>query len=100
MTVASIRRIYQSTADRRQMSRLFDRHAQRPNRWAEDDSAVYPGKWFEIDEPSHDYMFGILPALFMRGDLFAMRGYGRLHRQRVACQSPLVRAHRSIFLQS
>ncbi|RVC58111.1 DUF1419 domain-containing protein, partial [Mesorhizobium sp. M00.F.Ca.ET.038.03.1.1] len=31
-----IRKIYQGIADRRQMFRLFDRHAQRPNRFADD----------------------------------------------------------------
>lgn len=75
MTVTSIRKIYQGIADRRQMFRMFDRHVQRPNRWAGDDSGLYCGEWFEIDEHSHDYMFEILPPLFMRGDLFAMREY-------------------------
>ena len=75
MTVSSIRKIYQGIADRRQMFRMFDRHVQRPNRWAGDGSALYGGEWFEIDETSHDYMFEILPPLFMRGDLFAMREY-------------------------
>lgn len=75
MNVSSIRKVFQGIADRRQMFRMFDRHVQRPNRWAGDDSALYRGEWFEIDEASHDYMFEILPPLFMRGDLFAMREY-------------------------
>jgi len=75
MTVSSIRKIYQGIADRRQMFRMFDRHVQRPNRWAGDGGALYRGEWFEIDEASHDYMFEILPPLFMRGDMFAMREY-------------------------
>ena len=75
MSETPIRKIYHGIADRRQMFRMFDRHVQRPNRWAGDDSALYRGEWFEIDEPSHDYMFEILPPLFMRGDLFAMREY-------------------------
>ncbi len=75
MTVTSIRKVFQGIADRRQMFRMFDRHVQRPNRWTGDDSALYRGEWFEIDEASHDYMFEILPPLFMRGDLFAMREY-------------------------
>ncbi|MBW9089404.1 DUF1419 domain-containing protein [Rhizobium wenxiniae] len=75
MTVTSIRKVFQGIADRRQMFRMFDRHIQRPNRWTGDDSALYRGEWFEIDEASHDYMFEILPPLFMRGDLFAMREY-------------------------
>jgi len=50
------RKIYQGVADRRQMFRLFDRHAQRPDRWRNDDSALFAGEWFEIARPEHDYM--------------------------------------------
>ncbi|RUV47326.1 DUF1419 domain-containing protein [Mesorhizobium sp. M5C.F.Ca.IN.020.29.1.1] len=70
-----IRKIYQGIADRRQMFRLFDRHAQRTNRWRNDDSALFAGEWFEIARPEHDYMLDILPPLFMRGDMFAMREF-------------------------
>ncbi|TIV55181.1 MAG: DUF1419 domain-containing protein [Mesorhizobium sp.] len=66
-----IRKIYQGIADRRQMFRLFDRHAQRPNRFA-DDAGVYGNEWFELDESGHDYMLGILPPLWMRADMFAL----------------------------
>jgi hypothetical protein len=31
MTPSPIRKVYQGVADRRQMFRMFDRHAQRPN---------------------------------------------------------------------
>ncbi|MCM2436005.1 DUF1419 domain-containing protein [Agrobacterium rosae] len=71
----SLRKIYQGIADRRQMFRMFDRHAQRPNRCEGDDSALYCGEWFELSESEHDYMFEILPPLFMRGDMFAMREF-------------------------
>lgn len=47
MTVSSTRKVFEGIADRRQMFRLFDRHAQRPNRWDDDDSALYRGEWFE-----------------------------------------------------
>ncbi len=47
MTLSPIRKVYQGVADRRQMFRMFDRHAQRPNRWEGDDSALYRGEWFE-----------------------------------------------------
>nr|WP_234886608.1 DUF1419 domain-containing protein [Sinorhizobium saheli] len=57
------------------MFRMFDRYAQRPNRWEGDDSALYRGEWFETDQSSHDYMFEILPPLFMRGEMFAMREF-------------------------
>lgn len=54
-------------ADRHQMFRMFDRHAQRPDRWNDDATALYSGEWFEIRESEHDYMFEILPPLWIRG---------------------------------
>uniref|UniRef100_UPI00155DD4A3 DUF1419 domain-containing protein n=1 Tax=Agrobacterium radiobacter TaxID=362 RepID=UPI00155DD4A3 len=63
MTVSSIRKVFEGIADRRQMFRMFDRHAQRPNRWEGDDSALYRGEWFEVAQTQHDYMFEILPPL-------------------------------------
>lgn len=75
MTQSSIRKIYFGVADRRQMFRLFDRHAQRPDRWENDDSALFAGEWFEIARAEHDYMLDILPPLWMRGEMFAMREF-------------------------
>lgn len=75
MTFSPIRKIYHGVADRRQMFRLFDRHAQRPNRWESDDSALYCGEWFEIARREHDYMLEILPPLWMRGEMFALREF-------------------------
>jgi len=76
MTIsAPIRKVFQGVADRRQMFRMFDRHAQRPGRWENDDSALYRGEWFEIGEAEHNYMFDVLPPLWMRGDIFAMREF-------------------------
>ncbi|EXL02109.1 MAG: DUF1419 domain-containing protein [Pseudaminobacter sp.] len=76
MTPASeIRKIYQGVADRRQMFRMFDRHAQRPNRFEDDAGPLYRGEWFEVSKPDHDYMFNILPPLFMRDGMFAMREF-------------------------
>ncbi|TGT96148.1 DUF1419 domain-containing protein, partial [bacterium M00.F.Ca.ET.163.01.1.1] len=72
---SSIRKIYQGVADRRQMYRLFDRHAQRTNCWENDDSALFAGEWFEIARAEHDYMLDILPPLWMRGDMFALREF-------------------------
>ncbi|PSM16088.1 MULTISPECIES: DUF1419 domain-containing protein [unclassified Nitratireductor] len=72
MTLSPIRKIYFGIADRRQMFRLFDRHAQRPNRWQNDDGALYAGEWFEIARPEHDYMLDILPPLWMGGEMFAL----------------------------
>ncbi|RWF83130.1 DUF1419 domain-containing protein [Mesorhizobium sp.] len=70
-----IRKIYQGVADRRQMFRLFDRHAQRPNRFEDDASALYRDEWFELARSGYDYMLEILPPLWMRGDMFAMREF-------------------------
>ena len=76
MTLALIRKIYQGIADRRQMFRMFDRHAQRPNRWqGDDEGALYRGEWFEIGRAEHDHMFEILPPLWLRGDMFALREF-------------------------
>lgn len=75
MTLSPIRKVFEGVADRRQMFRMFDRHAQRPNRSEGDDSPLYRGEWFEVGEAEHNYMFEILPPLWMRGDMFAMREF-------------------------
>ncbi|CAA0090175.1 Uncharacterised protein [Starkeya nomas] len=76
LSVPPIRKVYQGVADRRQMFRMFDRHAQRPNRWqGDDDGALYRGEWFEIGRAEHEHMFEILPPLWMRGDMFALREF-------------------------
>lgn len=54
---------------------MFDRHAQRPDRWDGDASPLYAGEWFEIAEAEHDYMFEILPPLWIRESMFAMREF-------------------------
>ena len=70
-----IRKIHFGIADRHQMFRLFDRHAQRPDRWQTDGAKLYAGEWFEIAQAQHDYMLEILPPLWMRGEMFAMREF-------------------------
>lgn len=70
-----IRKVYHGVADRRQMFRMFDRHAQRPNRFEDADGSLYSGEWFELAETEHGYMFNILPPLFMNGEMFAMREF-------------------------
>ncbi len=62
-------------AKRADMFRMFDRHAKRPDRFDGDQSAHYAGEWFEIDETSYSYMLDILPPLWMRGPIFAMREF-------------------------
>jgi hypothetical protein len=54
---------------------MFDRHTQRPHRFDGDASTLYAGEWFEITECEHDYMFEILPPLWIRGSMFAMREF-------------------------
>lgn len=75
MTPSPIRKIYQGIADHRQMFRMFDRHAQRPNRFEDDAATLYRGEWFEISRAEHHYMFNVLPPLFMRGEMFALREF-------------------------
>ena len=74
-TPSAIRKVYQGIADRHQMFRMFDRHTQRPHRFDGDASTLYAGEWFEITECEHDYMFEILPPLWIRGSMFAMREF-------------------------
>ncbi len=72
---SAIRKVFQGIANRPQMFRMFDRHHQRPNRWDGDATPLYAGEWFEIGEAEHDYMFEILPPLWIRGSMFAMREF-------------------------
>lgn len=71
----AIRKVYQGVADRRQMFRMFDRHAQRPSRGEDDPSTLYAGEWFEIGRVEYEYMLEILPPLWMRYDMFALREF-------------------------
>jgi hypothetical protein len=76
MTLSTtIRKVYQGVTDRRQMYRLFDRHAQRPNRFEGDNARLYAGEFFEIARAEHDYMFELLPPLWMRYGMFALREF-------------------------
>lgn len=70
-----IRKIFQGVASRQDMFRLFDRHKQRPNRFGGDDSALYAGEWFEISDDLCDTMLEVLPPLWIRGEMFAMREF-------------------------
>jgi hypothetical protein len=69
------RKIFQGIATRQDMFRMFDRHRNRPNRFDGDQSPIYAGEWFEIDETLYTYMLDILPPLWMRGPTFAMREF-------------------------
>lgn len=76
MTSISLpRKVFQGVAKRADMFRLLDRHAKRPDRFGGDRSATYAGEWFEIEETSHTHMLDILPPLWKRGPIFAMREF-------------------------
>ena len=75
MSLSSIRKVFQGVADRRQMFRMFDRHAQQPNRWDGDARALYAGEWFEIGEAEHDYMLNVLPPLWIKPEMFGLREF-------------------------
>jgi hypothetical protein len=74
-SIALPRKVFQGVARCADMFRLFDRHAERPDRFDADQSSVYAGEWFEIDETSYSYMLDILPPLWMRGPIFAMQEF-------------------------
>ncbi|ARM91116.1 hypothetical protein RHEC894_PC00081 (plasmid) [Rhizobium sp. CIAT894] len=73
--VSPIRKIFQGVATRQDMFRLFDRHKQRPNRFEGDAAELYAGEWFEIGQAQCDYMLDLLPPLWIRGEMFAMREF-------------------------
>lgn len=56
------------------MFRPFDRHAGRPNRWENDDSALFTSVWFEMASQSTT-MLDILPPHWMSGEIFALREF-------------------------
>lgn len=74
-TLPTIRKIFQGIATRHEMHRLFNRHRGDPTYGAGDAAPLFAGEWFEIGEPEHDYMLEILPPLWMRADMFAMREF-------------------------
>lgn len=75
MTPSPIRKVFQGVADRRQMFRMFDRHAQRLERSQHDAGSLYAGEWFEIGQAEHHYMFEALPPVILAVDMFALREF-------------------------
>ena len=71
----SFRKVFQGVASRYQMFQVFNRHSEAPFDEARQCGSLYAGEWFEISEADYDYMFEILPPLFVRGGLFAMREF-------------------------
>lgn len=73
--VPQIRKVFQGVATRHETYRMLNRHRGDPAYGAGDCARLFAGEWFEIAEAEHDYMLNILPPLFMRGDMFAMREF-------------------------
>lgn len=69
------RKVLEGVATRQQMYALFNRHGQAPFDAERISGRRYAGEWFEVSECDHDRMFEILPPLFLRGDMFAMREF-------------------------
>ncbi len=74
-TLPTLRKIFQGVAARHEMYRMFNRHRGDPTWTAGDAAHLFAGEWFEIAEAEHDHMLDILPPLFLRGDLFALREF-------------------------
>lgn len=74
-THPQFRKVFQEAATRQQMFQLFDRHGQAPMSKQRLTGRLYDGEWFEIGRTEHDYMFEILPPLWMRSEMFAMREF-------------------------
>ena len=68
-------KVFQGVATRYEMFQIFNRHSEAPFDEPRHSGSIYSGEWFEITEADHDYMFEILPPLFVRGGLFAMREF-------------------------
>ena len=75
MHISSPRKVFHGVATRHDMYRLFNRHQGAPAVEGDDTGNLFAGEWFEIAEAEYDHMFEILPPLFMRGDMFALREF-------------------------
>jgi hypothetical protein len=74
-TSPTIRKVFEGVATRHEMYRMFNRHRGDPAMAEGEARYLFAGEWFEIAEAEHDYMLEILPPLFMRADMFAMREF-------------------------
>jgi hypothetical protein len=75
MTLSPIRKVFQGVADRTQMYRMFNRHRGDPALAYGQGQHLFAGEWFETAQAEHDYMLDLLPPLWMRLDMFAMREF-------------------------
>ena len=74
-TSLPFQKVFQGVATRYEMFQIFNHHSEAPFDKARHSGSIYAGEWFEINEADHDYMFEILPPLFVRGDLFVLREF-------------------------
>ena len=74
-TSPTIRKVFEGVATRHEMYRMFNRHRGDPAMAEGEAQHLFAGEWFEIAEREHDYMLEILPPLWMRADMFAMREF-------------------------
>ena len=74
-TSPTIRKVFEGVATRHEMYRMFNRHRGDPAMAEGEAPHLFAGEWFEIAEAEHDYMLEILPPLWMRADMFAMREF-------------------------
>ncbi len=74
-TSTKIHKVFEGVATRHEMHRMFNRHRGDPAMAEGERQHLFAGEWFEIAKPEHDYMLEILPPLFMRADMFAMREF-------------------------
>lgn len=74
-TSPTSRKIFEGIATRAEMYRMFDRHRGDPQITSRDAPRLFAGEWFEIAEGDHDHMLDLLPPLWMRADMFAMREF-------------------------
>jgi hypothetical protein len=68
-------KVFEGVATRHEMYRMFNRHRGNPAMAQGEARHLFAGEWFEIAEAEHDYMFEILPPLWMCADMFAMREF-------------------------
>jgi Protein of unknown function (DUF1419) len=69
------RKVFEGVATRHDMYRMFNRHRGDPAMAEGAAQHLFAGEWFEITEREHDYTLEILPPLWMRADMFAMREF-------------------------
>ena len=74
-TSPTVRKVFEGVATRHDMHRMFNRHRGDPAMAEGEARHLFAGEWFELAESEHDYMLEILPPLWIRADMFAMREF-------------------------